>query len=60
MSLQKSENPFENLPIQDFARLSSAATGDRHQSFLSLSTHCLVIRRDFVRRPWWSRIVRLR
>jgi hypothetical protein len=57
MSLQKSDNAFENLPIQDFARLSSAATGDRHPSFFRQPTHCLVIHRDFVRRPWWPRIV---
>jgi hypothetical protein len=30
MSVQKSENHFDHLPIQEFARLSSAATGENH------------------------------
>jgi allantoicase len=32
MSVQKSENHFDHLPIQEFARLSSAATGESHSS----------------------------
>jgi hypothetical protein len=38
MSLEKSQNPFDHLPIHDFARLSSAATGE---SLLTFSVYGL-------------------